>query len=156
VLRDAVDEEQAKKALRNCFTMQHTGIEKVMSTMGIHEVDGYGRLFASIGLSKEMAGIFGIKNYCGSDKAGLTLEGLDRELRDRLDARRAQAKKAVPATLSGTSGLLREYRRQPYVWGAAGKVARKEERYDTFLQKLAEIEESSPVSLRHLLDLNER
>ena len=156
-LRDAVDEESAKKALRNCFAMNHTGIEKVMSTMGIHELDGYGRLFASVGLSNEVAEIFGIKNYCGSDKAGLTLARLDEELRSRLGARREQVKKsAAPVKLSGTTGLLREYRRQPYVWGAAGKVARKEERYETFLQKLAEIEQSNPVSLRHLLDLNER
>ncbi len=156
-LRDAVDEETAKKALRNCFSMHHTGIEKVMSTMGVHEVDGYGRLFASIGLSPEIADIFGIKNYCGSEKAGLTLQKLDHELRDRLTARMEQAKKAAsPVKLHGTSGLLREYRRQPYVWSAAGKVARKEERYDNFIRKLAEIEENSPVSLRHLLDLQER
>ncbi|MCI0660664.1 MAG: glutamate synthase-related protein [Acidobacteria bacterium] len=154
-LRDAVDEESAKKLLRNCFVMHHTGIEKVMSTMGIHEVDGYGRLFSSIGLSPELADLFGIKNYCGSAHAGLTLERLDCEMRDRLTARHAQTEKST-ATLSGTSGLLREYRRQPYVWSAAGKVARKEERYETFIQKLGEIEENTPVSLRHLLDLNER
>ncbi|MGH9835871.1 MAG: glutamate synthase-related protein, partial [Blastocatellia bacterium] len=154
-LRDAVDTESAKQALRNLFVMQHTGIEKVMSTMGVHEVDGYGRLFASIGLSNEIANLFGIKNYCGSDRAGLTLERLDHELRDRLVSRKEQAKKGA-AKLNGTAGLLREYRRQPYVWSAAGKVARKEERYDNFLRKLAEIEETTPVSLRHLLDLQER
>ncbi|MFN0087639.1 MAG: glutamate synthase-related protein [Blastocatellia bacterium] len=156
-LRDAFDEDSARKALRNCFAMNHTGIEKVMSTMGIHELDGYGRLFASVGLSNEVAEIFGIKNYCGSDKAGLTLERLDQELRSRLSARREQLKKSsAPVRLNGTTGLLREYRRQPYVWGAAGKVARKEERYENFLQKLSEIEHANPVSLRHLLDLNER
>jgi glutamate synthase (NADPH) large chain len=156
-LRDAVDEESAKKALRGLFSMQHTGIEKVMSTMGVHELDGYGRLFASVGLSNEIADIFGIKNYCGSDKAGLTVEKLDGEIRERLAARRKQAEKpANTKTLTGTSGLAREYRRQPYVWGAAGKVARKEERYENFIAKLQEIERDSPVSLRHLLDLNER
>jgi glutamate synthase (NADPH/NADH) large chain len=155
-LRDAVDAESAKQALRHLFAMQHTGIEKVMSTMGVHEVDGYGRLFASIGLSNEVADIFGIKNYCGSDKVGLTLDRLDKELRDRLVQRQEQVKKGQAKKLSGTSGLLREYRRQPYVWSAAGKVARKEERYDNFLRKLAEIEETTPVSLRHLLDLQER
>src|SRR5262249_45964172 len=154
-LRDAVEAESARTALRNLFVMQHTGIEKVMSTMGVHEVDGYGRLFASIGLSNEIADIFGIKNYCGSDHVGLTLENLDQEPRDRLASRREQARKGA-VRLSGTSGLMREYRRQPYVWSAAGKVARKEERYDNFLHKLAEIEQSTPVSLRHLLDLQER
>ncbi len=154
-LRDAVDAESARTALRNLFVMQHTGVEKVMSTMGVHELDGYGRLFASIGLSNEIADIFGIKNYCGSDRVGLTLERLDGELRERLAARREQAKKGA-TKLSGTSGLMREYRRQPYVWSAAGKVARKEERYENFAQKLAEIEKETPVSLRHLLDLQER
>src|SRR5262245_21713593 len=154
-LRDAVDAESARTALRNLFVMQHTGIEKVMSTMGVHEVDGYGRLFASIGLSNEIANICGIKNYCGSDHVGLTLDKLDQELRNRLASRREQAAKGA-TRLSGTSGLMREYRRQPYVWSAAGKVARKEERYDNFLHKLAEIEQSTPVSLRHLLDLQER
>ena len=113
-LRDAVDTESARTALRNLFVMQHTGVEKVMSTMGVHEVDGYGRLFASVGLSNEIADIFGIKNYCGSDRVGLTLDRLDRELRDRLAARREQAKKGA-TKLSGTSGLMREYRRQPYI-----------------------------------------
>ncbi len=155
-LRDAVDDESARKALRNLFAMQHTGVEKVMSTMGVHEVDGYGRLFASIGLSHEIADIFGIKNYCGSDNVGLTLDRLDRELRDRLAQRQEQTRKGQATKLSGTAGLLREYRRQPYVWSAAGKVARKEERYDNFIRKLAEIEETTPVSLRHLLDLQER
>ena len=156
-LRDTADSDGAKKALRNCFAMQHTGIEKVMSTMGIHELDGYGRLFASIGLSPELAGIFGIKNYCGSEQAGLDSEKLDADMRDRLAVRIEQSKKtAAPVKLSGTSGLMREYRRQPYVWSTAGKVARKEERYDTFIQKLAEIERQQPVALRHLLDLHER
>lgn len=155
-LRDAVDADSAKKALRNVFAMNHTGIEKVMSTMGVHEIDGYGRLFASIGLSPEIADIFGIKNYCGSDHAGLNLEKLDAEMRARLVARAAQAKKSGVTKLSGTTGLMREYRRQPYVWGAAGKVARKEERYENFIEKLGEIERKDPVSLRHLLDLQER
>ena len=155
-LRDSADMESARKALRNTFSMQHTGIEKVMSTMGIHELDGYGRLFASIGLSPEVAGLFGIKNYCGSESAGQTLARIEQESRDRLKSRQTQAAKGGVAKLSGTSGLLREYRRQPYIWGAAGKVARKEERYETFIQKLSDIEASSPVALRHLLDLQER
>ncbi len=154
-LRDAAGLEDATKALRNCFALQHTGIEKVMSTMGIHEVDGYGRLFASVGLGPDIAAIFGIKNYCGSERAGLTLAKLDAEMRSRLQARRALADKP-PVKLTGTSGLMREYRRQPYVWSAAGKVARKEERYETFIHKLAEIETNQPVALRHLLDLQER
>ena len=154
-LRDAVGVEEAQAALRNCFAMQHTGVEKVMSTMGVHELDGYGRLFASIGLAPELSDVFGVKNYCGSEQAGLSLAKLDAESRARLEARRAQSDKPV-VKLTGTTGLLREYRRQPYVWSTAGKVARREERYENFIRKLFEIEEGQPVALRHLLDLHER
>src|SRR5207342_647075 len=70
-------------------------------------------------------------------------------------ARLAQPER-TPARLTGTSGLMREYRRQPYVWSTAGKVARREERYENFIRKLFEIEEAQPVALRHLLDLKER
>jgi hypothetical protein len=64
----AADVESARKALRNLFAMQHTGIEKVMSTMGIHEVDGYGRaLRLDQVFRRRSAGLFGIKNYCGSE-----------------------------------------------------------------------------------------
>jgi hypothetical protein len=143
-LRDAAGMEDATKALRNCFALEHTGIEKVMSTMGIHEVDGYGRLFASIGLAEDVASIFGIRNYCGSAKAGLTIEKLDTEMRARLAVRHGHDDKP-PVKLTGTSGLTREYRRQPYVWSTAGKVARKEERYETFVQKLARSNTLSPI-----------
>jgi glutamate synthase (NADPH/NADH) large chain len=104
-----------------------------------------------------MASLFGIRNYCGSDEAGLTLAKLDQETRNRLVTRRAQAEKAATSkNPASTAGMAREYRRQPYVWSAAGKVARKEESYDNFTAKLQEIERETPVSLRHLLDLNER
>ena len=123
--------------------------------MGIHEVDGYGRLFASIGLAPELADFFGIKNYCGLSAPDSLLQNWMQSCERGLAARLAQPER-TPARLTGTSGLMREYRRQPYVWSTAGKVARREERYENFIRKLFEIEEAQPVALRHLLDLQER
>ena len=41
----------------------------MISTIGIHEVRGYARLFSSIGLKPELAEIFGTTGYFGSQKA---------------------------------------------------------------------------------------
>ena len=47
-------EEQIER-LKNTLKALRSGIEKCISTMGIHELRGYGRLFASIGLSNDIA-----------------------------------------------------------------------------------------------------
>jgi glutamate synthase (NADPH/NADH) large chain len=65
-------QQKTLKALR-------TGIEKCISTMGIHESRGYGRLFASIGISSEIASALRTTNYAGSDHGGLSWEDLDQD-----------------------------------------------------------------------------
>ena len=45
--------------------------------MGTHEIGGYGKYFASIGLCSHLAEIFETPNFCGSGKGGLTLERLE-------------------------------------------------------------------------------
>jgi hypothetical protein len=71
---------------------------------------------------------------------------------DRLKARRALADKpAVKLTgLQASCGSIVD----SHTSGALPEmVARKEERYETFIHKIAEIEVNQPVALRHLLDL---
>src|SRR5438477_9630520 len=60
------------------------GIEKVISTIGIHEVRGYSRLFASIGLHVEVARMFGAENYGGSATGGLTWAQLEELAEERV------------------------------------------------------------------------
>jgi len=43
-----------------------TGIEKVISTMGCHELRGYGRICSSIGLAPEVASVLASPNFFGS------------------------------------------------------------------------------------------
>ena len=50
-----------KYQLTNLYTALNKGLEKVISTIGIHELRGYGRLFSSIGLHEEIANI--LQNY---------------------------------------------------------------------------------------------
>jgi glutamate synthase (NADPH/NADH) large chain len=149
--RGAVDIDERRKRLHNCVTALHVGIEKVLSTMGIHELDGYGRLFAAIGLAPDVADYFGVANYCGSAFAGLSLGDLDRDARARLRIAtgevEASAAQKRPLILPG------EYREQPSIWNIAGRVARGEHPYADFAAKLREIEEKKPVTLRQLLDI---
>jgi glutamate synthase (NADPH/NADH) large chain len=58
-------EERAGRLVKTSSAL-NVGVEKVLSTMGIHELDGYGRLFASVGLAPDVEEFFGVANYCGS------------------------------------------------------------------------------------------
>ena len=78
-LADAAPEERATR-LKNTLKALRAGIEKCTSTMGIHELRGYGRLFASIGLSSGIALALGANNYAGSQEGGLQWEDLDADL----------------------------------------------------------------------------
>ena len=52
--------------ISNMCSALRKGIEKVISTLGIHEVRGYSRLFSAIGLKPELVEIFGTPGYYGS------------------------------------------------------------------------------------------
>jgi glutamate synthase (NADPH/NADH) large chain len=92
--------------------------------MGIHELDGYGRLFASVGLAPDVEEFFGDANYCGTAFAGLSLIDLERDARARLAHARGESEeeraKKRPVALPG------EFREQPSLWNVAGRVARGE------------------------------
>ena len=53
------------------------GIEKVISTIGIHEVRGYARQFSSIGVKPELAEIFLTEAFAASEAAGAGFADLD-------------------------------------------------------------------------------
>ncbi|HEX6184056.1 MAG TPA: glutamate synthase-related protein [Pyrinomonadaceae bacterium] len=151
--RGAATHEERVRTLVNCASALTVGVEKVLSTMGIHELDGYGRLFASVGLAPDVEEFFGVANYCGSAFAGLSLGDLERDARARLAHARGESEdekeKRRPAALPG------EFREQPSLWNVAGRVARGEKPYAEFAARLREIEETRPVALRQLLEVRE-
>jgi glutamate synthase (NADPH) large chain len=149
--RGAASTEERRQRLVNVASALAVGVEKVLSTMGIHELDGYGRLFASVGLAPDLEEFFGVANYCGSAFAGLSLRDLERDARERLvyargESEAERAKKRPPA-------LPGEFREQPSLWNVAGRVARGEKSYAEFAARLREVEETRPVALRQLLDV---
>ena len=134
------------KADRLSCTLQglRSGLEKVASTMGIHELRGYGRLFASIGLSDGLAAALGTKNFAGSERIGVTWENLEHEVVERSGI----AAGAQRASLARTAHFY------PKVWKSGLQVARKEVEPAQFEIKAESTAENNPVTLRHILDLN--
>src|SRR5881397_3714858 len=129
-------------ALGNLIEALRKGVEKVLSTLGVHELRGYGRQLSAVGLAPEVARFIDIETFCASDEAGLGWERIAEEgfnrasmLRERRDARLEPA-----------------FRIWPRAWKAALAVANGEASYGTYAERLRELEAAHPVSLRHLLD----
>ncbi len=146
MLRVAVSQESGLQErvsqVLNLLTAVKKGLEKIISTMGIHELRGYGRLFASIGLSPEVAKALGTVNYCGSSHSGVTWGRLEADAWER------------KALLSGREQvrLTRTYRIYPFVWKKAAQVATGEAKCRAFAEHVRSLEREHPVCLRHLLD----
>ncbi len=119
------------------------GIEKVMSTMGIHELRGYGRIFASIGLKAELAEVFGTPNLWGDEARGYGLLELERTLLDR-QAKLSEERPRPP----------REPRFNPRIYKAAQQVAAGKAPFSDYEAKVRALEHEAPVAVRQLLEVD--
>jgi glutamate synthase (NADPH/NADH) large chain len=134
------------KGIENTYTALQKGLEKVISTIGIHELRGYDRLFSSIGLRDELLPYLGTSNFFGSASVGLGFGELTEDSRERY--------KIATGEIKGKT--VRPFRYFPRVWKAAGDVASGNERArEEFVAKMLEMERTSPISLRHALDVKE-
>lgn len=129
-------------AVENLFSSLNKGLEKVISTIGIHELRGYAQLFSSIGLHKEVADVLGIVNFCGSENAGTSFKNLEEDSRARYEDFATEL--AKPAKL---------FHLWPRIWKSVSEVANGVIPYKDFAAKLLEIETNNPVAIRHLMDL---
>ena len=107
------------------------GMEKVLSTLGIHELRGYGRLVSAIGVSPEVLDILAIPGFCASDGRGLGLDGLD-ALAEQ--GRQIRAGEESPSKVK----LPRMY---PKVWKALARVATSERGYEEYAETLDKLED---------------
>lgn len=119
------------------------GMEKVISTIGIHEIRGYARQFSAIGIRPEIAEMLGVTSYYGSEKGGLGFSDLDSDGDER---KRILAEEEV-------SKPAKTFRFYPKVWKAALAVANGSGEYEAYSQKVRELEAENPISLRHIMDV---
>ena len=127
--------------LRNNLAVLHKGMEKVMSTMGIHELCGYGRIFAAIGLTHEFAELLGIRNFCGAKNIGLDTAELERLAKERYQR----------ANTTEELKIYREPARNPKIGKILRSVAQGNKDHIAMAALIAEIDASLPTGIRHLL-----
>ncbi len=120
------------------------GIEKVISTIGIHEVRGYARQFSSIGIKPELAEIFQTEAFAASATAGVGFGDLDADTDQRLAILRGDEDGAKPA---------KTFRFYPKVYKAAIAAANGTASYEDYSVKVRELESQSPISMRHIMQL---
>ncbi|WP_223703458.1 glutamate synthase-related protein [Sutcliffiella deserti] len=133
--------DETTKPVENLFQALTKGMEKVISTIGIHELRGYGRLFSAIGLHVEIEKSLGIVNFLGSDQLGYNFSTLKTDALER--SKDYEDEKARPG---------KSFHLFPRIWKAIGDVA-KNGTYDDYRAKLNEQETTNPITIRHLTDL---
>jgi glutamate synthase (NADPH) large chain len=135
--------EDYRKDIGNLCAALAKGIEKVISTIGIHEVRGYARQFSSIGVRPELAEIFQTEAFAASEKAGIGFDGLD------------ESSNARARILCGDEAAkpAKTFRFYPKVYKAAIATANGSGSYEEYSEKVRDLEAQSPISMRHIMGL---
>ena len=144
VLLEVVCVDDYAQDVGNICSALSKGIEKVISTIGIHEVRGYARQFSSIGIKPELAEIFQTEAFAASATGGVGFAELDADTDQRFGVLRDEAEGAKPA---------KTFRFYPKVYKAAIAAANGTASYEDYAEKVRELESQSPISMRHLIKL---
>ncbi len=142
VLLEVICVDDYERDIRNICSALRKGIEKVISTIGIHETRGYARQFSSIGVKPELAEIFQTPAFAASERGGVGFSDLDADTDARLALVREEGGK--PA---------KTFRFYPKVYKAAIAAANGSATYDEYSEKVRELEAGSPISMRHIMGL---
>jgi len=143
VMVEVICVEDYDQDVSNLCAALRKGIEKVISTIGIHEVRGYARQFSSIGVKPELGEIFQTETYAASERGGIGFAELD----DDTDARFGILTGGAEAKPAKT------FRFYPKVYKAAIAAANGTSDYDEYSEKVRGLEADSPISMRHIMGL---
>ncbi len=135
---DKVDE---KKAISNTIDVFQKGMEKVMSTMGIHELCGYGRIFAGLAVTEEFEKIFKVDCFYKSKDIGLGFKLLEDIAKERI--KRAKSKEEIP--------IYSEPNRNAKVGRILRQTAEGKKGYFEMAKGLSKLDEELPVGARHVI-----
>ena len=134
---------EAITPLVNLYSALTKGLEKVISTIGIHELRGYGRLFSAIGLNDEVADYLMVVNFFGSKELAYSFEAMKEDAIVRsIDFQNEKER------IGKTFHLF------PRIWKAISEVASTGD-YTVYRDKISEQEESNPTTIRHLTGLKQ-
>jgi glutamate synthase (NADPH) large chain len=135
------------QGIENLYMALTKGLEKVISTLGIHEIRGYERLFGAIGLTDEVANWLGVPTFCGNETVGYSIPKMEEQAEKRQAIYQAETEKGIKLAKA------RPY--FPKVCMTAAGVAQGKLEYDKFTSVLDSLESKFPINLRHALSLRE-
>lgn len=135
------DESSLYIAIGSTLNALKAGIEKVISTMGIHDLSGYGPIFASIGLDEEITNDIGITSALGFGNA-FGYSNFDNQYQLRMNALQSKDSK-LPA----------DNRLYIKVYKALQDVASQKIDYEQFEERYKKLTEKQPVTFRHIIDI---
>jgi glutamate synthase (NADPH) large chain len=143
VMVEVICVDEYESDISNLCSALRKGIEKVISTIGIHESRGYARQFSSIGIRPELAEIFQTEAFAASEKGGVGFSHLDADTDQR------------HKILSGEEAAkpAKTFRFYPKVYKAAVAASNGSATYEEYSQKVRELEAESPISMRHIMGL---
>jgi len=144
VMIEVICVEEYQKDVANLCAALTKGIEKVISTIGIHEVRGYARQFSSIGVKPELAEIFQTEAFAASAAAGTGFAELDEDTNLRAKVLAGDDEAAKPA---------KTFRFYPKVYKAAIATANGNGEYGEYSEKVRDLEQQNPISMRHIMAL---
>ena len=143
VMVEVICVDDYEQDVSNLCLALRKGIEKVISTIGIHESRGYARQFSSIGVKPELAEILQTPAFAASPEGGVGFADLDAGSDERLRVL-AGDEEAKPA---------KTFRFYPKVYKAAIATANGSGTFEEYSQKVRDLEAQSPISMRHILKL---
>jgi glutamate synthase (NADPH) large chain len=135
--------EDYESDVSNLCDALNKGIEKVISTIGIHEVRGYSRQFSSIGVKPELAEIFQTEAFAASEASGTGFAELDEDTNERA--------RILGGDEDGKPA--KTFRFYPKVYKAAIATANGTGSYEEYSEKVRDLERQSPISMRHIMGL---
>ncbi|MGG1679646.1 glutamate synthase-related protein [Neobacillus sp. NRS-1170] len=135
--------DESTTPLTNLYSALTKGLEKVISTIGIHELRGYGRLFSSIGLHESIAKVLNIVNFFGS-----------KEIDDNFEALKQDSLKRAEDYNNEKERVGKTFHLFPRIWKAIGEVASTGD-YGVYRDKITEQETENPTTIRHLVQLKQ-
>ncbi|MDP4084792.1 MAG: glutamate synthase-related protein [Bacillota bacterium] len=133
--------DESPQPLINLYNALTKGLEKVISTIGIHELRGYGRLFSAIGLNEEIADTLNVVNFFGSNHLDCNFATLEKDSYARAGDYQNEKER-----VGKTFHLF------PRIWKAIGDVAASGD-YSPLREKITEQEVENPTTIRHLTEV---
>ena len=136
----AVWSQIAPERYGTVIEVMNQGLQKILSTMGTHELSGYGRNFSAIGLPVAVANHLGVVSYAAADYGEWCRHRatLQQERYALYRSRESKALRFIP-------------RNTNYVYKAALSLAEGHTDATSFHEAIANVEVKHPSQLRHFL-----